>query len=380
MQVSNLKLILAFDLNLLIYYAVLFGILSFVCKRHYSFKEWIGVAILVILGFIAYAKSGSSTLLLSMITIISALESDLMDVFKSMFYVKFAFLILNIGLSLLGVISNNSVLFQRGFYVFGNGMVKRSSLGFVHANVLGRYIFELIVLYIIGIKESNKLNRLQYCVLFLVALAFFEISGSRTAFFATIIFILSVLLCNVSPRMERVYRKLSFGVIVLGTILCTLGVVTLYIFSRDKLFVVVNNLFQTRPIYIVNYFQKFGITMWGSDTSDLTDFWAVGSTASAATLDCGYAAMLIKYGVVATVGFIGLYSMILLSKKFEIDKYMMCVVLSVAIYNISENVIMFASRNISMFILCALISNKFASRNLLLRRKTNDKQNKTVDS
>lgn len=86
------------------------------------------------------------------------------------------------------------------------------------------------------------------------------------------------------------------------------------------------------------------------------------------SLDCGYAVMMIKYGVILTLLILLVHLMYLYGKngkRCSTSVYVLCVMLAVGFYNISENVLVFPTMNFALLYLSDIIIDKPQGDNIL---------------
>lgn len=339
--------------KIVVYFAMFFFILYIISRKAYSKQELKWITVLFVLSFISAYSTREFTLFLSLFSVISAMHLNRIKLFKQIFYIKFAFAIANILLSLMGVLPIGKVFYQRTFSLFGFG-ISRYSLGFSHPNVMGMIVFELIVLYICSFKNGKRLSNANYILFFLLSLVVFIICGSRTAFFATIILLILLKLTDIGILTSEFQSRASVFIITFGCLFSIFGVKWLYE-NCHNIFVFFDRILQTRLNYIYLYQRKFGVTFLGNYFADYRDFWAPGGHAtSSLTLDSGYGTLVIKYGIAISCFFILVY-WLYIKRDREMSNYFGCVLLVLTIYSFSENVLIFITKNITLFYLTDLM-------------------------
>ncbi len=343
----------------LVYLAVLiFGVnfsVRHICKKH-SRQETAWMIFLLGAGVLCAYVTGEFTLMISAICILGAVGMDKVMLFRDLLFEKTGFLAVSIIFSTAGIIPTVSGSYERLYSFFGNGMVYRRSLGFSNYNILGLVVFELIVLYILYVwqKQGRSLLGGQYSVLFGIAFCAYVVSGSRTAFLC------ELLLLAAMKSWDRGWIKcgglkgLIMTVMVGGSLFFSEGIVLLHD-MKPEWYQRLDNILQARLLFIYRYMLKFDISFWGNNTKDLTDFWGRESGFDWISLDCGYAVMMIRYGVALTLLFVLMHAVYLYSRRYSSGAYVLCVMLVMGIYNISENVLVFPTINFSLLYLADVV-------------------------
>lgn len=356
----------------LVYVATfLFGciILSRYRYERYSRREMLWVVSLLGAGMLSAYVTSEFTLVISAICILSAVEADKARLFQNLLFEKAGFLAVSFILSATGIISTVSGSYERLYSFFGNSVVYRRSLGFTNYNILGRVIFELIILYIFYTwqKKRKRLSGGQYIALIGIAVCAYSVSGSRTAFLCELVLLAVMKLCDMAWIRPGMLKALIMTTMAGGSWFFSEGVMILHD-VKPEWYQKLDIILQARLLFIYRYMLKFGISLLGNDTTDLTDFWGMEEGFSWISLDCGYAVMMIKYGVILTLLILLVHLMYLYGKngkRCSTSVYVLCVMLAVGFYNISENVLVFPTMNFALLYLSDIIIDKPQGDNIL---------------
>lgn len=223
-------------------------------------------------------------------------------------------------------------------------------------NVLGLIVFELMTLYVFFIREKYRRNLKaeDYAFLVVTLVLSYAVSGSRTALFGGIVLLAAMALSDLGWFRPWVLKAMITAALMGGSCVFSFGIVLLHDFS-PVLYQKLDSILQARLRFVYRYMVKFGVRIFGNNTKDLTGFWGNEPGFDWISLDCGYAVMMIKYGVLVTALIVFLHLMYLYGRKYTIERYVLCVMLAVSIYNISENVLVFPTMNFALLYLADVV-------------------------
>lgn len=331
-------------------------LLRYSCKG-YSRIEIVWMALMMGPGLLYACVSDEFSLVISVNTIFAFMNVNRAGLFWNVFLEKMGFLITSIICSIVEIIPTKSGIYERLYSFFGDGIVYRSSLGFYNYNILGLMVFELMVLYVLYINEKYKrrLKAKEYAFLIGMLILGYAVSGSRTALFGGGILLTAMAFSDFGWFRPGALKAVITAVLIGGCSLFSFGIVLLHDWS-PMLYQKLDNILQARLRFVYRYMVKFGISIIGNNTSDLSGFWGDETGFSWISLDCGYAAMMIKYGLIVTSLFVFLHIIYFYGRKCAVERYVLCVMLAASIYNISENVLLFPTMNFALLYLADMIS------------------------
>lgn len=343
------------NINVLVYCAIPIFVLNIILQNP-SIKQ-LGMYILcIILGIFSLVITSQATILLTLMQIICCFSCNIKHTMRIMLKIEIAILLINIFLALVGVVSNETVQYQRSSTFLG-GLIYRNSLGFSHYNGLGMIGFEITSLCILGFNEIRKNSIVAKFTLVLFNIVIYLISGDRTAFLSCILFVI-LLLLKKGVRLKQHLYMLAVACLVAFSIVCTWGIFILNE-KLPNLFNVINNLFQTRPFYILGYISNYGINLWGNNIrGPLFGLWGDSTQGFNATLDSGFANLVITYGIVVTIIFV-LVMINLVNNLNKAQKYSWIIyIIVICVYGLSENLLPFFTYNLSFMMFPYLLRKK----------------------
>ncbi len=325
--------------------------------EQYSRREVCGWLLCLGIGLLCTYVTGEFTLVITGICMWAYMNVDKSVLFQNLLLEKGGFLAVSAVCAVAGVISTKSGSYERLYNFFGDGIVYRRSLGFRNYNILGLMVFELMVLYVLFVNEKYKrrLKAREYIFLTGTLILSYAVSGSRTALIGGIVLLAALAFSDLGWLKPGVLKAMITAFLIGGCCIFSFGIVLLHDQS-PMLYQKLDNILQARLRFVYRYMLKFGIRIFGNNTKDLTGFWGDEVGFHWISLDCGYAAMMIKYGLIVTSLAVFLHIMYCYGRQCAVERYVLCVMLAAGIYNISENILLFPTMNFSLLYLADVIS------------------------
>lgn len=332
------------------YVFVLFGTLISVISRKSHKKELAVLLIAVGLGFLTFVLSGETTFLFSAILIVAVRELDLRSVMKVLLVSRIVAFVLNITLSLTGIIPFNSFSFYRESV---GGYILRYSFGYAHPNLF-HSSFTLIVI-IFGYLRSARLRLSEVVIVLLANSVVFELSQSRTNFIITVVYCVLALIFRFSrldiKKTGHVTKLLFLGCILLSFLVA-------YAYGKIEVVDVINSLLTGRIRYMSQVLTNYGIPIINHGTYE------------GITFDNGYFDLLYNGGLL-----IGVLYVILLLKtiKMAVDnknKDALLLIVINLLFSLTESFFCNALMNPSLLLISGTISNGRSAANNKTRLST----------
>lgn len=278
---------------------------------------------------VSYIKSGSTTLLISYILIISAKDIDftkLLKVFISVLSVSSIFIIL---LSQANIIENLQIIRQ------DTGDL-RYALGFGHPNTLGLVVL-LVCMSWMYIRFDN-LNFIDYISWALLALLIDQVVDSRTSLYMILLLLFLTIIFKMFGNVIMKFNISKLLLILMFPLFSLLSIWFTVQYDRtNPLFVLINQLVSGR-IRLANYFyNEYGFSLFGQKITligTIESLYIPG--ASPQLLDNVYLQLIIRFGFISLLIFCGCY--IFLINKCIKEKniaLIICIIL-MAIYGLTE--------------------------------------------
>lgn len=320
----------------------------------YTKKEIYIIFLLIILFSISALQSRSITLISGLILIISSKKIDFDKFSKLSLIIQMIVVGFIITLALSGSIDVGTNI---RYY---NGEI-RYALGFRHPNTLAMLSFQMICQYIYIKRKKNSYKK--YLISLLSIVVIYRITDSNTALLMSLSVIFLTLIYEKIIQRRFNYRKIEK---IVKKMLKFSGSLVLIIcgyfwMNPDRLNAIT---MVSRIRLIKNYFEAYGINLFGNKIIIGTDVTLPGLSTGYYYLDNAYAWILIKFGVLVFICLLFAY-IIYFRKLIQHREFNMVIIVFVyLIYAISEINPFIIVFNSTMIGLSSIIySNKYKSRN-----------------
>lgn len=287
----------------------------------YSKREWLWMCAFGILGLVSYKATGRNEILRIVAFVAACKNVDLRKMMSFVFYVTAGGCVLLMVLSLTGIYGNPGIVTD-----FGRGVVEtRYCLGLGHPNALHCMFFMLVLLglYLYG----KKMKIYQYLCVFLLNVAMYLLTDSRTGMAITAAAILLTALFRFFPKWGE-YRWVYLCGIVLF-LACLLLSVAASKYGLTKPFLKRLDDFLNGRILDL---------YWGSVNHEGTvERWSLFSEArNTYYFDMGFVRVFYWYGILPAIVYFAMNLLLIWEcyKKRDTQGFVMMVVL--AVYTVVE--------------------------------------------
>ena len=322
-----------------IIYFVLVGLI--IIERKYSKKQLMIIALGGVLLCIVYIQSGYAAPLKMLIVIMASRKRRFDDIASIIFYSYVSAILLTIVLYLLGI--SDSGVQRRGY----------SALGFISANVIGGYI---LVCYLIWMYKKKNRKKTWMITVTLALLVYFIINNRSVVFL-----ILITPLCLryfkylvQSNKDNKWWKKIVIWLPVICIFSC---IITAEMYPANALIQKLDMIFNQR-IYL-NY---RNITLYGVKVFGQHVLWGTGQTfynsvtrtySDYNTVDNSYVCLLIQMGAITTAAYVLLYARVAKKMFKEKNAEMLCFIVILALYGMTESSIIDVFINVPLISLMA---------------------------
>lgn len=213
----------------------------------YNLKEFIIISVIGIILLVGAYLTKENALLFSMILIIGAKNCDIKKIAKVYFYTYIAIALIVFVLYFCGILP------EFGMY---RGDSARFAMGFNHPNLLGRLILVIAISEIIMCKD--KLSKLHYISLILMALFVYLVPQCRSAFLCLSVMIIFLIINRFNKLNNKFFKTLFLSAI---PILAIASLVCAILYNPNSSTWEIINTFSSSRIYYSNIAYKlFGYT------------------------------------------------------------------------------------------------------------------------
>jgi len=320
--------------------AVLFIIIKILLEKH-TFKEYIFMALIMVLVAICFIKAGVLTIILTPLFIFGAKNINFKRLFIFNLWIRISSFILIITCSLIGIREN--YIFH--IYRMTGDNVLRWSLGFEHPNQLHMHFFIIIVLIIYVLYDKFKIS---YALIIMLAnYILYKYSMSRTGFLSVFIILILTFIFKEFTRRNISIPKILAWVVPFASLFSVYC--SKYFSYNSNILVFINNLLQGR-ISNSNYYWKLnGVSLLGqkliSNTTDLI-------------LDNSYVILWLNFGLIILIIFNILYVFTSYQLIKDNNYAGLLMIILFALYGVTEGFLSNIFLNISLVYFSILFYNK----------------------
>lgn len=312
------------------------GILLLIYKlvdSEYQYRELFPIMILGILGVFIFYQTSKVGGILSILALIGLKGVDIKKLLKISFFIRLTAFLILVFLSSTGMIENAMITHLRG-----DNAVIRYSMGFSHPN---QFHLSFIILLLLWMYLSyERIGAFQLLLLGALNILVYTKSYSRTS---TLIGLGAILLMlwfksKYFPKLKNV---VCMGMIPFGFLI---SVIPALLYDKLPYIRTIDRALQWRITFSRHYLDSYPIQLFGNNLNS-----------DPIVLDSGYVELLINYGLIFTLLYIGAY-MVIAYRYVKKRKYReLLLICCLAVYGITEAFIPNLFINLSMIFLGELI-------------------------
>lgn len=313
-------------------------------------RDWGYLLLVVIMTIIIYANlSGKYAILPLFLFIYSSRDINLNKIMKVVFYESLILFIFIVISAKLGLILN--------YHEYGSRY--REYLGFRYSLYSQALLFNITAIYFYLYKDKTNFAR---CLLwFLFNYLIFRFTNSRLSFYLSIILIVGSLLINNKVRDNNLKKSLRL-VFCLSYIICC--ICSLYFtFNYNPLNYKYNNAneFLGNRLYYGNIaMRKYGINITGHDIVLSGNGLNIDGTRGLSSynyVDCLYVILLLRYGIVFMILFIGILTITCYYLYRKKEYYLLFVMMIFALHGIIDDLMIYLYYNTFWLVIGKMIIN-----------------------
>ncbi|MDV7757566.1 hypothetical protein [Liquorilactobacillus mali] len=228
-----------------------------------------------------------------------------------------------------------------------NDNLVKYSLGFSHPNSLG--ITLLIVNICFVYLSKNRLKLLPTISLLFFDGILLNISQARTSLYLIILLFLLWIIFNKFNR-KILFELWAVGSFFLSIFLFFLTYIVNFFPPNNSYYFILNNFFSGRLDLIQFFFNKYGVTFFGQQIHYELILHSILNY-SYEVLDNSYAKLLVNYGIIAVVAYLGLIGLICFYSYRSKNKWMLIPVIIFLLLGFSEQSMLYFWCNFSLLFL-----------------------------
>lgn len=287
-------------------FAIVLRWLKYVNSGMIRAKSFAVQAIVLVAAFLSYFKSGRDELLLSMIFIVGAINTEREKVFKTAYRANILGMIIVVGSYLIGIIDHSIT------YSLRDGInVSRYSMGFSHPNAFAALVLQLTVLYFY--LNFNRIKTKSLIFWMLINTLVYRITYSRTSFLLSLLFLI-IAFCYKNSSKLKIQKIWNWVVNNVTKVLLIAGLgdsVYLAVNYKSNLkilqFLSSGDTLQTRVRLMGQALEIYPITLFGQVVNTIKSSEYNFALGNGVVLDNAYIFSLLSYGVIPTLILVILY-------------------------------------------------------------------------
>ncbi|MFE0623419.1 hypothetical protein ACFW1J_18580 [Priestia aryabhattai] len=257
---------------------------------------WI-ISMSLVLFLVFYSNDGVLDLIVMFIFIFSMGKLSFDEIIKIDLKVKLFACCLVIALSFLGIIDSQITYSSRG--------VLRTSLGFIHANILSLIVLNICFDWIY--LRFYKLKWFEYIFIFFIAFILYFTTNSLTSISALFFLVAFNIIVKCVKKLNIGYTVLNvlMFMVVPMAFLFSLYIAVSYSPSNNFL-MTLNELWTGRVASVHDFYDEYGVSFFGQSIEMISTAQAAEQGVSPHVLDNGYMRLLLRFGMVVTVILLGM--------------------------------------------------------------------------
>ena len=272
--------------------AAAIALVSKLLLQRYAAREWLVALALIGLGLISYMNSLEPYFFWIILFVVCGKGVDIQNLAVIVLYVITPLLLITIVCALFGAIPS--------YYMEGTTTrIMRNSLGFLHPNRLGQYLFTICIAFATVDYEKKLLRTI--IVSTICFLLCFLVCDSRSACVGIVIVVFGTLCMPLFKKHQRAFSLCTIFILVLSFALSMALMVSYN--SANPLWVDINQLLTGRLALMHQGYESYGISLFGQECTGgpIVGYSLATQTPYYFAVDNAYAHSIIKYGLIPTV-------------------------------------------------------------------------------
>ena len=343
LPIDSIKYTMIFTIVLLIFKELL--------SKKSKFREWIYLLLILLLTYFVFRNlSGQFAILPLFIFIYSSRDVDLNNIMKIAYYESLSLFLIILVSSKLGIITN---------YIEYGGRI-REYLGFRYSLYGSVLLFNITALDLYIHKEKTGLIR---CIVWLlINIIIFKLTDSRLAFYLSLLLItFSYIISNFNKAIEK--EKIIKLLFCMSFIISSIfSIYTTFNFNPNISYYDQANEFLGNRLYYGNLaIHEYGVNLFGHDLVFRGNGLNIDGSRSIGTynyVDCLYVMLLLRYGIVFLIIFIGILTATCIYLYRKKEYYLLLLMAILALHGIIDDLMIYLYYNTFWLVIGKMILNQ----------------------
>ena len=307
---------------------ILLLIYIIIIKQRYDGLSFVKLLLISAISILTYWTSGKNQLLILCCFLLASKEYDFEKVLKAAYKYILTGLLIVFILFKMGVVKD--------YVLYRNGIANRHSLGFVHPNHLGLWLFSLSACYVYS-RDDEQFK--YFPLIFLFFFCYF-VPNSQTGFVCIALLLFMMCVYSYLERNDFEKGKTNLGVIlIILSLVFNIASVVLCVIDTSKIgFFNLLDIYTGKRLSMAHRsYLQYGVKIFGQSIYISGGSGEVVFGQTRLWLDNAYMAILMRFGVIAYVGFTILYTFTMI-RTMRKQQFMTLFILFVfAVYGIMES-------------------------------------------
>lgn len=316
-----------------------------VLSKKYKEKHLILTVVLLTLSLVSYKLSGNSDIFVSILVVMLAWKTNLDDILKIIFRIRFLVFTFVVLLSLVGILDAGTI---------ANSSAEKGILfGYAHANTFAGSAG--IILFLMFAIHRNNIKRIHICISIIADLLIFYFSRSRTFLVIVTVTILLILAMNLFKHFNRKVLKLSKYVLPILLLLLLMFIIFRFNNIAPDFIDIIDKIMNGRILLSCMNLMYYPVTIMGQKV----DLSLIAATNKYYALDNGFIFLLIHYGIVGftVIGVLQQWAIVHCIKMKEPILCSICIM--ILCWMMYEGMMVSATSNFTLLFSVTMINNEF---------------------
>ena len=316
-------------------YIILIFIAVLKLKKISIKKALIYIPLIIIFFIISYKIDNNYLIALALI-ILCIDTLDFKMFIKYDLVIKVLFVIILFILFKLGMTTN--------FFLYTQTGKLRSSMGFMHPNSFGLYIFSIYadIIYI----RYKKLDFKDFILGILLFLIIIFTSRSRTSSFGIVLLYFLTFISKKIKKTEKLNKNIA---IIAPLFFLILVIFLIYKYNSSKLYINLNEFLSMRLYYWRQFYNNYKVNLFGNKVYYVGSYEAFHYNRTPRILDNSYLYIILNYGV---FGYIALYYIFIkIINKAYLNKNNVIIIIMLSYFILGFSEVIIFSFYLNVFIL-----------------------------
>lgn len=285
--------------------------------------------IISIVFVLSYLGSANRIMCTYLLILFGSVQVDSMRTIKIAGTMQFCFLCIMIFLSRVGLVTD---------YVFDPNNRMRHGLGFAWTTTAPIVYFFTMLCYIYIRRE--KISYLEYIIMEVINIWLYKMTDTRMAFVLSSIFLIFFFIERLFRHRWKYWKCFSKFYFITPVAICVFAIMLHWNYNiENEIWRKLNTLLSNRLELGYQAIQTYGISLFGQNIHWIG--FSIGRDTTSKAIgynyvDCSYLQIMLEYGVIFLIAIVSIYMVAVYRAVKREDYYLVCILLIVLVFGITE--------------------------------------------